>query len=297
MGLVLQLEKLASRVTRQNVSLDGIRTFTANALKASEKEGDHSWWDSALKFGGSLLKKTWDILTSGISFSLTALYSAFIAGVNYLWNFNWNQSDEDLDKQTQSAINEIAGAAGSFVGDILGWGCGLTAGAVIATFDEAMANYVFKQLGEQALQDIAGHLANLVQVSATALTHSFFASSYKNIRNLFRESDADFKKHLVASGAKPENIQKALDQRHKPWSFAKAYEETIQSIPNETLRTFIQSAGQEFASACIHSGYVVVGSVESYMAQQKMAHTATWGEETVVEISLDRSAVQVVNDG
>lgn len=294
MPLSLELEQLGSRLIRKAVSSDGIRRIAKNALE-EKREGETNIivrvYNAISKFGNSLMGETIKLLTTGFQFGWAALWGATVSAVQFIWNFNWNASDAELDSQINSSFNALAGSLGGTIGNALGWlACGAIPGVVIAAFNEPMGLYVLEQVGEEALEEIAGNLANLIKQTATSLVRAATIWSYKNIRTLWRKPDSVFKQQLIASGMKPDSVEKAMQERNKPWSFAQKTEDFIDNIPNQFVKNFTEELFEEFADACIEAGYVVAGSVDSYLAMQKTANQNILGEEKTVEILLNRSA-------
>lgn len=294
MPLTLNLEEFSSRLIRKAVSSDGIRRIAKSALEEKRDKDTNiivKVYNAVTKFGNSLMGKTIELLTGGFKFAWTAFWGLTVSAVQFIWNFNWNASDADLDSQINSSFNSLAGTLGGTIGNALGWlACGAVPGVVIAAFNEPMGLYVLEQVGEEALEEIAGNLANLIKQTAKSVVRAATIWSYKNIRTLWRKPDSVFKQQLIAQGMKPDQVEKALQERNKPWSFAQKTEDFIDNIPNQFVRNFTEELFEEFGDACIEAGYVVAGSVDSYLAMQKTANQNVLGEEKTVEILLNRSA-------
>ncbi|TAG73301.1 MAG: hypothetical protein EAZ23_10865 [Oscillatoriales cyanobacterium] len=80
----------------------------------------------------------------------TKLWSWIVGGVQFIANFNWNISDESIDKQIEGLWDAFGGLLGSAVGRAIGWiGCGLVPAAAIMTFNEALATHLLKEVGER----------------------------------------------------------------------------------------------------------------------------------------------------
>lgn len=248
-------------------------------------------WNGFLRFGGSLLTKVWESLSVALSFSFTLLWSVIVSVSQFVWNFNWNVTEAENNQQIQSLFNSLAGSAGTTLGNAVGWlACGAIPGMVIASFNEPLGLYVLKNVGEEAAEEIAANLANLIRQVAIQGSQVLLSWMYTQVRKFWRKEDSVIRQQMIASGKlKKEDIDKAIADRNKPWSFASASEEAIEAIPNETLRTFVENFFEEAADACIEAGYVVAGAVDSYMASAKVANQGLLGPERTVEILLDRS--------
>lgn len=293
MGLTLELQKLGSRLVRKAISSNGTRKFNRNGLSEQRDEGGNiiqKIWNGANRFGNSLMGKTLELLGGGFQFSFTALWGACVSTASFLWNFNWNASDAELDKQIQSSFSGLPGKLGGTLGNALGWlVCGAVPGAVLFSFNEPLGVHVLAEVGEEALDEIAGNVADLIKATATSSIKAAAIYAYKNIRKLWREPDSVFVQKLKVSGVVDQaKIDKALADRNKPWSFAQKTEEAIESIPNEFWRNFTEEFVEEFFESCTEAGYVVANSVDSYLAMQKLASTTMLGSEQTVEILLER---------
>lgn len=293
MPLSLSLTSLGSRVIRSAV---GSRIFSRRGASTSSSDDEGNIlvraWNGINRFGNSLMAESLKLLGNGIQITWTAIWSLTVSTSTFLWHFNWNASDAELDAQIKSAFDSLAGILGGTLGNALGWlACGAVPGAIIFAFNEPMGLYVLEKVGEEALDEIAGNVATLIRATAQSAIKAGAIYLYKNIRNLWRESDSEFVKRLKAEGLVDQaKIDKALADRNKPWSFAKTTEDAIESIPNTFWRNFTEEFVEEFFESCTEAGYVVANSVDSYLAQQKMANETVMGSEQTIEILLERGS-------
>lgn len=298
MGLVLELEHLSSRITRTSIVQDGIRKLNSlpSGYGSSNGNNQGGFWGGIVKFTGFLLQGLGSLIFGGLTLTISGLWGLFVAAVGFLWNFNWNEPDEEYKKSIEDNFKNLAGLYGYALGDALGW---LTCGALptmgIATFNEALAAHIYEQLGETALRSIASNLAVALQQTFVVGTQALLTYAYMNVRSWIRGSDEDFKKKLMASGiVDKEKIQKAVEQRNKPWSFAKKYEDLLQTVPNEALRNFIDQTFQGFTNSCVEAGYVVAGAIDDYIASRKAVNDVIVGEDGTIEIDLNPDQVRPV---
>ena len=293
MTLSIVLGALKSRLAREAASVNGVRTFIWSALTTPITPGGIA---SSLKtFGGIakgfLIAQAISTLSSGLIFSFTAIWGMLIRATQFIWNFNWNATDKDLNASIKSAYNALGSTAGSTVGSALGYLlCGGLPTTLIASFNEPLALHIFDELGEEALQEVSGNLGILVrQTSALALqtAATFF---YTNARSILRDSSDVFRSKLVASGVNKDKLEKAVQDYEKPWSFASKTEETIESIPNEFFKNFTEELVEEFSDSCIESGYIIASGIDSYLASAKAAYGGTLGDDELVEILIGRKS-------
>lgn len=294
MPLNLNLANFGSRSARKAIGNNGIRRFARSALEQKQDEGGNIFqkaWNGFGRFTGFLIDGVKAIF-GGLQFALGTLWGWFVSFSQFIWNFNWNASDEELDKSIVSSFNSLGGTLGGTLGSALGYlACGAVPGAILFAFNEPMGAYVLREVGEEAFDEIAGNVAALIRQTGNLLVKASVTWLYKNIRNLWRKPDSEFKRQLIAKGnMKPEDINKALADRNKPWSFALFTENLIESIPNEFLKNFVEELLEEFADSCIEAGYVVTNSMDSYLAMQKLSNDGFFGKERTIEITLNRDA-------
>lgn len=289
----ISFASLASRTIRTAATSGSVRRFARSGnINNQDDDGNllSKLWNGLNRFGGSLMSATLNALGSAFQFSWSLLWGACVSSFQFVWNFNWNASDAELDSQINASFNSLAGALGGTIGNALGWlACGAAPGAVIAAFNEPMGLYILEQVGEEALEEIASNLSNLIKLTATSTVRAASIWSYKNIRNLWRKPDSQLKKELIAAGMKEDKINQAIAERNKPWSFAQSTEDFIESIPNTFIRNFTEELVEEFADSCIEAGYVVANSADSFLAMQRIGNQNILGEERTVEITLNRS--------
>lgn len=289
MALTLNIGSLASRVTRLAATGNqSVRRIAVNA-SATESDGDGGFlniFDSALKFGSSLLGSVFNLIGGAFKFSWSALWGTVTKTALFLINFNWNISDTAIDEQIKQADIALAAARGSLAGQSLGFAiCGLIPAATIAVFNEPLGLYMMKELGEEAADEIAGSLATLVQLQLQQTVRRGFFALFKNYRTLFRGAAIGFATALKSAGILSQSsIDKATTNRNKPWSIAIALEDTVDSITDPSQQAYAEEFWDEFQDSCIEAGFIVANSADSYFAMQKMSNESLLGSERIVEI-------------
>lgn len=288
MPLALNLANLTSRAIRtastqgQNVR----RISTSGTARQDDGEGGFSdMVGGAFRFGASLLQAVWKGLQF-IGFSLSALWSQIQRGGLFLWNFNWNISDKQIDEQIKQAEIALAASKGSLAGQSLGFTvCGLLPAATIAVFNEPLALYIIKEVGEEAIEEISGGLANLISLQFQQTVRQTFFALFKNYRTLFRGAAIGFAQFLVITGQLNQtDVDKAIKNRNQPFIFASLKDEQIEAIKDPESRAYWEEFWDEFQDSCIEAGFIVASSADGYFAQQKMATQAALGTEHLVEI-------------
>ena len=293
MSLTLAIQSFKSRAIRKASTGGKIRKFlpAAGAVAKKEPKGFLAkLWDGFAKFGVSLLKKVWEQLSGFISWSATAIMGMIVAAKEFLLNFNWNPSDQDLDNAMKNAFNALPGIVGNTLGKAAGYLlCGAVPGAIIFKLNEGMGMHVLKELGEEALDELSGEIANLIRATVTALRQAAFAFAHKNIRTLWRESDDKFRKRLEAGGLKKKYVDAALADRNKPFIIRQEIDKRVENIKSKPLKDFIQNFLDEFDSSCIEAGYVVAGGIDAYAAQQAATRELVNGKQQNIQVEIDEN--------
>ncbi len=293
MALTILRTQLESFVTRSGISsVKGIRKVSSSLSTQKNQSGLQKVLGFVLKPVGWLAYKAVELLIKGLGFSVTAIVGAVISTTQFLWNFNWNISDTDIERMQKQLWAQSGVFLGNTVGTTMGWTvCGFGTVAGIATFNEPLALYLLKEVGEEAIDEILGSAAQLIRHSSVSLLKSGILESYKNVRKWLKNPKHPFYKRLKKI------FGKRLDDWGKEgaeaFTFAKATEEAIESLPDGFIENFVQEAYESFTESCTEALYVVAAGTDSYLAMQKMAHQHNvLGPYRTVEITFDRSLSQ-----
>lgn len=289
MTLSIELANLRSRAIRAAAVPGGVRRFAVGAL-TTRIEGDlvTKVWDGFGRSVGFILGSTLRLLFQGAVFSVTLLVQITVSVFQFIWNFNWNADFGDAKQRLVSDFNSWAGTLGGTVGNALGHlVCGGGIGSLIMVFNEPLALYIFKELGEEALQDIAANLANLIKQTAGILARSAFTFLYASARSLLF---GGFQNALKVAGlVTQEQIDSTAKAKKEPWSFSIGTQNFIKSVPIEAVRNLLENGIEEFSDACIEDGYIIASSIDSYLAAAKTANNGILGTEQTIEILLNRT--------
>lgn len=285
MGLEIIKSALSSREVREII---GTRLFKPSALSSQQKSGGltQAIVGGLLRLGGFLLSS----IVGFASWSLSALWGLIVQSISYLWTFDWNVPDKQLDSRVKSQWESYASTLGGTAGNLFGWfACGVLPGVSIFAFNKALGLYVLKNVGEEALEELAANVANAVRQGFRNVAQASFIESFKNFRRWMKEPNNTFAKALF--GKDYAKVMKAWGAQGSPsWSFAIQLEKRVESIPNRFLQNFVEEFLEEAWDACVEAGFVVANSVESYLAMQREAKAQVLGPERIIEVLPDRSA-------
>lgn len=274
MGIILSLSALGSRVERKLIAgQNGIRTFSQTGLitKQARSGGQETFWDGLARFGASILAlATWK--PSWLNFSFANIWSNCVNAYHFVWNFNINATDQQLDAQIKQQEIAIAAAKGTlrgtFVGKLI---CGIAPTATIAVFNEALALYLLEKVGEEAAREVVNLSANLIRLQNRQIATAAFYNLFKSNRAILRAAVLDFAKALQFFKVpfNNESIEKANKQRDQPWSLGTALTDSIEKISDPAERIEATEFWQQFGSSCIEAGYIIAHGLDSWILEQR----------------------------
>ena len=299
MGIQLVSSALKSRGVRSSLGNNGIRRIGRQA-------NGSGFFGSITGFFGNLFDKLvafqgWFAtnIAGSINFSFTDAWGLIVQTTSFIYNFNWQASDEQLDQKAQALQNALAGQLGDLVGTTLGQIiCGIVPSAGIAYVNPLMGAYLLQYVGEEAFDEIASELVSFLRSTFRAASQTYIINKYKNTRKAIKEFnknlDPDSWQRQVldsAFGGNSDNLIKTWgDEDRKPWSFRIWVEDSIESIKNPQLQNFVEDAYDSFLDSCVEAGYTVAEGLDSWVLQQQMTADRVNGEQRIVRVQPDREA-------
>jgi hypothetical protein len=288
-----KIRTLATRVT------SGVRVISGNKTEeeGADQEGVAGWIVKAFnlvnKAGAGVAGFLLNIIGGGIGWTFTALMNQIQQGARFLWNFNWNATNEELDAQYAVYMNMLAGQLGGTLGNAVGWAvCGAGPGLIMMKFNKLLAVRILKEVGEDALDELVANFRVLVQQAIQFALRQTIITTYKSSRRLLRDfltnPDGMGKKIADTLGLDQAKIVEWGEKGNKPWSFAKQVDDWVESIENPILENFTEEFIEEFFDACSEAFYVVANAADQYMLEQKLNKAGIFGDEELVEIQPNR---------
>jgi hypothetical protein len=225
-------------------------------------------------------------------FSLTTLVGVVQGAFAMVWNFNFAATDQQLDQQLQQQYTALAGIVGGTLGNAAGYLiCGGLANATLFALNPELGVYIFRELGEEGLEEFCGNAIALAYQSSYTLFSSVFTKLYQSNRALFTAVRNGLGSVLAALVPGNLGFQQYVKQRQGTGgvvSFADFVETSLDTIKNPTTREFFEEFLDEFGDGCWESLYVVAGGIERFMAERRTMRDAVLGPEKVVEVTLNR---------
>ncbi|MGL5082455.1 MAG: hypothetical protein ACRC8A_13300 [Microcoleaceae cyanobacterium] len=288
MTFAVAAKLLSSRVVRATVTGNarGVRQLqrsTGGKLAQGGKSG------GIFKGLGNFISRVLKQVAGGISWSFTTLWNWISGAVSALWNFNWDISDTTIDTQIQAMWTSVGGALGGLAGQLVGWTvCGFVPAAAIFTFNEAIGIHLLKELGEEAVDELAGAAANVIQISARTLIQASLLWTYKNVRRALKNPN-----NVVGRSLRKffgdEKMSQWGDEDQQDWSFSRKLQNRIESIKSEWWQEFFEEFFDEAFDACNEAGYALAGGMDSWYAQQaELKASGLLGAERTIEVYPNR---------
>jgi hypothetical protein len=290
MGLKLDIADLASREIRAKIgkrTIKALQTQSAGNTGTRGALGLAQWvWNGAGQLGGFLV----GIIKGLLSLDFKKIWLVITTAIGFIWNFNWNATDKDLQNQLQAKINALAVRSAGIAGNAFGWAaCGALPGAAIFVFNEALGAKILKDVATEGLEELLDGIKAIAYDAFVAGIYALAIWAFTNVRKLIKS-----RSRLIGRifGSKIETMAKSWGETgSKPWSFASSFESQTEKISNETLREAVEEFFEEAVESCVEAGYVVANSIDSYIASKKLGEeiVPTLGKERTIELTPNRN--------
>lgn len=174
-----------------------------------------------------------------------------------LINFNWNQTDEDLDKRIEAAKAQLASVAGGTVGALLGVvACGIAPGAGIVRVNPSKLAAI-KEVNEELYEEALPQVRNLINATIRVGSTSAFVQIYKNSRKFLKSLSPAIKRIPLVGESMASWLDNWGAPDAKPWSINSGVQAVVQTISNVNIREFFEELWEEFLESCQESVFVL----------------------------------------
>jgi hypothetical protein len=283
MGLELSKASLLSHVARVAINNAGGRKFNPGAALETQQDQDgnilSAIWNIGKQLVGFLAKSAAAI--TGFVFSFAGLVGQIVNAVRFVWSYNLATPDAQIDNQIRGLWNAFIPRLGGAFGQALGWfTCGFVPGVALFKFNKALGAKVLAEVGEEAFDEMMSTLKSMGAATVQATFQSFFLKMFKSVRKWLKRPGNPLY-NLLPAGLK------AAWQTNTPWSFAKAVEAKVESLP-AGWEEFAEEALEEFGDACTEALFLVASSVDVWLAEQNSKVTSSLGDDFVIEVFPNR---------
>lgn len=219
-----------------------------------------------------------------------------IQAVKAIWNFDWNITDEAIEKQWDQSMKRIVTQLGATIGNLMGYVvCGFGATYLIGKINPALGLYLKEKVGEEALEEFCSNMGILANMGFRAMAQGMMMNIYKNVRYWIKEQAKNpdgwvSKTGRGIFGQNFDNMVKAWGEAgSKPWSFRKAKEDWIESI-NPFWQDAVEETIEEAQEACEEALLIIGWGIDEYITMQNLLKETSplLGEEVVLQIEPDR---------
>lgn len=256
-------------------------------------------WDILFKPFGDILNFAFSgVLQPFLSWSMTGLVQIISSSTIFIFNFNWNSTDEDLLLRLAAARLIWFEQFGETIGLSIGWvTCGILPSAVVVAINKPMGLYILEEVGQEAYEEMVAELAVLLSIAGrnyanAALTNLFISLRWtvKNAAN--RESDTlldNIAPDIIANfPGLDQAIEKWGQKGGKPWIISNAIEEVIENAPiGEEWKAFLEGLIEGLGEGCLEAGFTFANAFDNYIANQALV---TNGSPNTVVVTPNRLA-------
>ena len=294
------LREFSSRIVRRRLTegspLSGVRVISdAITPTGTERGGFFEKITNFLGKGVSFVGWIGGKLLGGLKITAVGIFRTVVDTLTFIYNFNWNITDEQIDQKFANFKIILAGHLGEVAGNAAGYlVCGVLPSAAMLTINEPLGYYLLKEVGEEALDEFADNLASFLR-SLFRISAQYFAySAFKNVRKAIKTlaKDPNSTTSLLIKKVFGDRLFDAIgnwgEEGSKPWSFKLAEEERIENIENPVTQEFVEEFVDEFKDACIEAGYIVAQGIDNWVFMQREQRRLDEENERLVEIVPNR---------
>lgn len=265
------------------------RRVTTKLFRKNEKaQGALKWVNN---WAGRFLSYLYKV--SGLerlvnAFTATNFWEMISSGGLFLLDFNFNISEEEIQKQIDAAYTQIFAAAGGVIGMSLGYFvCGAIPSGALMVINKYAGMYAFSQLGEEYVRELSGALGTVAESTFRALKTHFMFFVFQNLRNYWKiatwqKRENDLLLALDLAGLDSKKISEIFEKQKEPWIISEKVENFIGGIKNNKIRAAANAIWDRFLDGCVDAGYVVAGSIDEFFITDEGLKQ----NKTVVDINI-----------
>lgn len=259
---------LRSHVIRELVGERTIDIFKGITTPEEQNEGGIFSWITGI--GSRLVGFLFGAVGSAIQWLLSNLWDIIVEASFEIANFDWNQTDAQIQEQINQNNLQIIASLGDLAGSGSVWLVSVGLAGLASIKFPVIGAKIALALAEEGGEEIRGQIASLLTVTRNAVTRNVVLGGFLSARR------------MRLFGLAP------ITQQREPWTIAGEIEERVESIQNDALRTFVDSFLESATDALLEVGYVVSYAVDDYYATAKLANQSLMGKERAVIIEPDR---------
>lgn len=268
---------MRSRVVREFIGERSIDIFSSITRIEQPPQPDQqgntpNFFQNVWNIGRRLVGFVVNNLLNFGGWSLSELWDVFVDAAFELVQFDWNQTDAEIRREIFQGEVQIASALGSLIGTSAVWLGSIAVGSTIAFKFPVLGGDLALRLAAEGGEELRGSIRAFLLSTRQVVIRNFVLSGMLTARR------------LRLFGLAP------ITQEKKPWTIAGAFEELIERIPDERLRSLVESVVEDAIDSIIEVGYVVSYTLDDYYAAAKLAAQRNDGPARAVRITPDSRA-------
>ncbi|MDT9185758.1 MAG: hypothetical protein P5674_23955, partial [Limnospira sp. PMC 289.06] len=281
---------LSSRQTRSAIGRNGVRQVNFSRRTSTEEMG---WFGKlwtkvtgkVVQWGKSFAGWLWEGLTKFFSsFSFEKVATFITSNWDSFWNFNWNISDEQIDKNMMNIANQFISTTAGFLGNMAGkLVCGVLPTIGIAFINKAAAMHIALSKGPEMLMEVStafgAYVKQSFNMAMKAIAWQLFKHGRRVVKMFLAASPSALAKRIVSMvpGGK-DRMKKWGDEKGEEWSFGKQRRDAREKLPEEydgKLSTIwnqdsSEEFWDEFSDNCKEAIILVAQGLDEYIALQRI---------------------------
>lgn len=309
MSLKIAASKLLSRAIRSNTiagksgagllsggSSGSIRKIDLGGKlkKAKDDGGLLGWaWNSTVGFVGW----SFSAVFGGLAWTISKTWGIIVGTVEKLKSFNWNATEEELEKAIKARNDQLAGIWGGVIGSGVGWLAGIGVGAGVALVcptigGASLARLVAGAAADEAIEDLRARLGSALNQTASLITTSLSVNFYLNYRSWLRDAPKELLETVYGRDT-AEWIKRYWGREGQPdMSFNKSMDNFVEKLPGgPAVKNFVENFLEESWDSFVEAGFVIAHQLDEAYQQAKLAsQKAVLGSDASIEIVLDKNA-------
>ncbi|OJJ11413.1 hypothetical protein BI308_25695 [Roseofilum reptotaenium AO1-A] len=215
---------------------------------------------------------------------VSTIVGGLLQSAEFLWNFDWNTTDTQIDMQRQQLIQQgagmLGGALGVTVGQVL---CGQIANTLTFKIDPSMALAIRDEVSEEIYEEIKQEWVQTGRaIYQLGQEHAFYFA--------FQNARKAIKKNGIAQRVfGQEALDKWGEEGSKTLSLAQWQRDRIEDIENPNVREFVEEFSEELWQSCKEGFMVVADAIDSQMALNRVKEPdIVLGEQKFIEVIPNR---------
>ncbi|WP_434222961.1 hypothetical protein ACOKW7_14280 [Limnospira platensis CENA597] len=281
---------MSSRQTRSSIGRNGVRQVNLAQRTSTQEMG---WFGKlwakitgkVVEWGKSFGGWLWEGITKFLSnFSFEKVARFITSNWDSFWNFNWNISDEQIDKNMMNIANQFISTTAGFLGNMAGkLVCGVLPVAGLAFINKAAAMHIALSKGPEMLMEVStafgAYVKQSFNMAMKAIAWQLFKHGRRVVKMFLDKSPSTLATAIVSMvpGGK-DTIKKWGDEKGEEWSFGKQKREAREKLPEKydgKLSTIwnqdsSEEFWDEFSDNCKEAIILVAQGLDEYIALQRI---------------------------